>query len=147
MNSLQSTQRLYEFTRQFTKDDLVFCVISGGGSAILSAPREGVTLEEIQALTRKLLACGASIGEMNSIRKHLDSVKGGGLARWVDPATMITLILSDVVGSPLDVIASGPTVADPSTFGDAWAVLEKYKLLASAPENIIAYLKNGKKLT
>jgi hydroxypyruvate reductase len=112
-------------------DDLVFCLISGGGSALMSAPVEGVTLADLQALTAALLACGASIAEINILRRHLDRLKGGGLARLVAPARLVSLILSDVVGNPLETIASGPTAPDPSRREDALALLTRYKLLVT----------------
>jgi hydroxypyruvate reductase len=104
--------------------DLVLCVISGGGSALLVAPAEGVTLEDKQEVTRLLLACGADIHDINTVRKHLSRAKGGWLARCAHPATVVTLILSDVIGDDLNVIGSGPTVPDPSTFADAQAFLK-----------------------
>ncbi|MFN3373859.1 MAG: glycerate kinase, partial [Chloroflexus sp.] len=123
--------------------DLVVALISGGGSALLNLPVPGVTLADLQRLTAELLACGAPIGAINTLRKHLDQLKGGGLARLTAPATLITLILSDVVGSPLDVIASGPTVADPTTFADALALLDHYELRDRCPPAILAYLTAG----
>ncbi|HMQ34581.1 MAG TPA: glycerate kinase [Chloroflexaceae bacterium] len=124
-------------------DDLVLAVISGGGSALLTLPADGVALGDVQALTGALLASGASIGEINTLRKHLDRVKGGGLARLAHPAALVTLILSDVVGNPLDSIASGPTVGDPGTFAEALGVLERYGLVESAPPAIVAHLRRG----
>ena len=123
--------------------DLVLLLVSGGGSALLTLPAPGITLDDLQALTRALLASGASINEINTLRKHLDRVKGGGLARLAHPATLAALVLSDVVGSPLDVIASGPAVADTTTFADAWAVLERYGLAESAPPPVTALLRRG----
>ncbi|MCC7355553.1 MAG: glycerate kinase [Anaerolineae bacterium] len=122
-------------------DDLVFCLLSGGGSALLPLPAGGITLADKQALTGALLRSGATINEINTVRKHCSQVKGGQLARWVQPASLVCLILSDVVGNPLDVIASGPTVPDTSTFADAWAVLKRYGLEESAPSAIIAHLR------
>ena len=107
---------------------LVLCLMSGGGSALLPAPAEGLTLAEKQETTRLLLECGATINEINAIRKHLSRVKGGHLARAAYPARMISLLLSDVIGDPLDVIASGPTVPDESTFGECLEIVEKYAL-------------------
>lgn len=124
-------------------DDLVIALISGGGSALLVAPADGLTLADKQGLTASLLACGATINEMNCLRKHCSAVKGGQLARAVTPATLITLVLSDVIGSPLDVIASGPTVPDSSTWADAWALVEKYELAAKLPERVVARLQAG----
>jgi glycerate 2-kinase len=126
-----------------TARDLVIALISGGGSALLTLPAPGLGLGDLQALTGQLLACGASIGEINTLRKHLDLMKGGGLARLAHPAALVTLILSDVVGSPLDVIASGPTVPDPSSFADALAVLARYELEASAPAAVLDRLRQG----
>jgi hydroxypyruvate reductase len=123
--------------------DLVLALISGGGSALLPLPVAGVSLGEIQALTGMLLASGATINEMNALRKHLEQLKGGGMARMAAPAALATLVLSDVVGSPLDVIASGPTVPDNTSFGDALAVLERYDLLERAPAPIGAHLRAG----
>ena len=104
---------------------MVICVISGGGSALLPLPYDGIALKEKQETTRLLLACGADITEINAIRKHISQVKGGQLARIVQPATLITLILSDVIGDPLDSIASGPTAPDQTSFKDCWSILEK----------------------
>jgi hydroxypyruvate reductase len=123
--------------------DLVICLISGGASALLTMPVTGVSLADLQALTSLLLACGANINEINTLRKHLDQVKGGQLARLAQPARVASLILSDVVGSPLDVIGSGPSVPDSSSFADAYAVLERYGLLGKAPVSIVKYLQRG----
>jgi hydroxypyruvate reductase len=103
----------------------------------------GVQLAEVQQLTGLLLGCGASINEINTLRKHLEQLKGGGLARMAAPATLATLVLSDVVGNPLDVIASGPTVPDSSSFGDAYAVLEQYGLTEQAPTALLRHLRAG----
>jgi glycerate 2-kinase len=143
VSSVRSAQSLIDLVQGCNKDDLVIGLISGGGSALISLPVECVSLRDIQELTRQLLACGADIGEINTLRKHLDRVKGGGLARAVYPATMVNLILSDVIGSPLDVIASGPTVADPTTFSDGYAVLQKYDLLERIPISILNYMTAG----
>lgn len=124
-------------------DDLVFCVISGGGSALLPLPAEDITLEEKQTVTQHLLDCGATIHEINRIRKHISRVKGGQLARVVHPATLITLILSDVIGDPLDVIASGPTVPDSSTFADCTRIIERYALRDRLPDAVAAHLAAG----
>ncbi|MEZ4864450.1 MAG: glycerate kinase [Caldilineaceae bacterium] len=124
-------------------DDLVLALLSGGGSALLVAPAEGLTLADKQAMTNALLACGATINEINCLRKHCSAVKGGQLARAVAPATLVTLALSDVIGSPLDVIASGPTTPDASTWADAWAVVEKYALASKLPKAILQRLQLG----
>ena len=126
-------------------DDLVICLISGGGSALLVSPSPGITLDDMQELTTYLLACGANINEINTLRKHLDRVKGGGLAGMAAPAAVATLILSDVIGDPLDVIASGPTVPDPSTYEQAYQILERYDLLDRVPRSITTHLKEGQR--
>lgn len=143
--SLSSTLELVNVLRSCGEDDLVLCTISGGGSALMTLPVEGVPLKDIQQLTRLLLAGGATIQEMNTLRKHLDQVKGGGLARLASPAQMITLILSDVVGSPLESIASGPTVADPTTFAEALSILQKYHLTENTPPSILEILHRGER--
>ena len=124
-------------------DDLVFCLISGGGSALLTAPVEGIALADLQQLTGLLLRSGAPIQRINGLRKHLELLKGGGLARLAAPARVVTLILSDVAGDPLDAIASGPTVPDPTTYADAWQTLEHFGLLAGAPPAILTHLQRG----
>jgi glycerate 2-kinase len=123
--------------------DLVICLLSGGASALLTLPVSGVELADVQLLTDRLLRSGATINELNTVRKHLSRIKGGGLARIAAPATVISLILSDVVGDPLDVIASGPTAPDPTTFADAWATLEHYGLTEIAPASILQRLRAG----
>jgi glycerate 2-kinase len=123
--------------------DLVICVISGGGSALLVAPAEGVTLEDKQEVTRLLLACGADIHEINTVRKHLSRAKGGGLARLAYPATVVSLILSDVIGDDLNVIASGPAVPDTSTFADARGVFQKYDIWDRVPESVRHRIQSG----
>lgn len=140
---VDATQRIADLLGGTTERDLVIALISGGGSALMMLPVPGVRLEDMQQLTSALLACGATINEMNTLRKHLDQVKGGGLARMAHPATLVTLILSDVVGNPLDVIASGPTVPDTSTFADAWGILEHYNIVAQVPMSIQNYLQDG----
>ena len=122
---------------------LVLFLISGGGSALLVAPCEGVLLEEKQKVTDMLLRSGASIGELNTVRKHLSQVKGGRLARAAYPARGLSLILSDVIRDSLDVIASGPTCADPSTYEDALHILERYGLTESAPAGVMEALRRG----
>jgi len=122
------------------EDDLVIAVLSGGGSALMTLPVDGITLADVQDLTDALLRSGAPIGAINTTRKHLSQLKGGQLARHAHPATVITLIVSDVVGSPLDVIASGPTVPDSTTAADARAVLKRYGVWAQAPEPVRRHL-------
>jgi len=126
-----------------TARDLVLVLISGGGSALLPLPVAGITLADIQALTQALLRCGADITEINTIRKHLSRLQGGQLARLAQPAQVVTLILSDVVGTPLDVIASGPTVPDPTTYADALAVLNRYAILNQIPPSVRHHLSAG----
>jgi hydroxypyruvate reductase len=123
--------------------DLVLVLISGGGSALTPAPVDGVTLAEKQSLTKALLACGADIREMNTLRKHISRLKGGQLARAAAPARVFTLILSDIVGDPLDAIASGPTVPDPTTYADALAILDKYRIREEIPSSIRTHLEAG----
>ena len=125
-------------------DDVALCVISGGGSALLPCPVEGVSLADKQAVTKLLHASGATIGEMNAVRKHLSRVKGGRLAEAFHGKRLISLVISDVVGDPLDVIASGPTAADPTTFADALAVLDRYGLTDKAPDAVVVCLRRGK---
>ncbi len=141
--SLEATRALVALLRDCHADDLIFCLISGGGSALMTLPQHDVPLGDLQALTKLLLASGATISEINCLRKHLDQIKGGGLARIAHPATLVTLVLSDVVGSPLSAIASGPTVADPSTYADALAVLERYGLGEQVPGGIRWALEEG----
>lgn len=139
--ALTAGDRVLSLAQAAQAGDLVIVLLSGGGSALLEAT--GVTLPDLQALTAALLACGATIGEINCLRKHLSLIKGGQLARAVYPARLVTLVLSDVVGSPLDVIASGPTVPDPSTWADAWRVVAKYDLAERLPSAIVSYLQAG----
>lgn len=141
-NSLNAGELLLAAAEKFTEKDLVFCLISGGGSALVTAPYQGINLQDMRELTRELLACGARIDEINTLRRHLDRIKGGGLAKQVFPARLISLILSDVVNSPLEAIASGPTAPDPSTLQDVWAVLEKYNLKNKIPTSIIKHFEN-----
>jgi glycerate 2-kinase (EC 2.7.1.-) len=136
-------ERIATLLTQLGERDLVLALISGGGSALLTRPAPGISLDDLQNLTEVLLACGASINEINTLRRHLDTLKGGGLARLAAPATVITLVLSDVVGDPLDVIASGPTVADPTTFANALNVLERYNVLDQTPVAIRRRLESG----
>ena len=140
---LRGAQRIAKMLEGLTEKDLVICVISGGGSALLTLPAPGISLADVQQLTEALLRCGATINEINAVRKHISRLKGGNLARLAHPAQVVSLILSDVVGSPLDVIASGPTVPDTTTFRDAYGVLEKYGLLDKVPAPIVERLRAG----
>jgi glycerate 2-kinase len=137
------SQRIAEMLASAAKNDLVICLISGGGSALMTLPVEGITLDDMQALTEALLRAGANIVEINAIRKHLDQLKGGKLARLAAPARVVSLILSDVVGNPLDSIASGPTVPDTSTFADALQLLERYGLMGKVPASVEDVLERG----
>jgi hydroxypyruvate reductase len=127
--SLNGGRRILEAAASVGENDLVMVLISGGGSAVVAAPARGLTLEDLKATNELLLRSGATITELNTVRKHLSAVKGGRLAEALSEArAIVTLVLSDVIGDPLDVVASGPTVPDPSTFADALAVLDKYDL-------------------
>jgi hydroxypyruvate reductase len=137
------TRRMAEVLASTTSRDLVLAVLSGGGSALLTLPAPGLTLSDLQGTTDLLLRSGAAIGELNAVRKHLSLIKGGGLARLAGKATVVSLVLSDVVGDPLDTIASGPTVPDPSTFADAWAVLQDHDLQESVPHRVREHLQAG----
>jgi glycerate-2-kinase len=126
-----------------SEQTLVVCLLSGGGSALLVAPVEGVSLRDKQATTELLLRSGASIAEVNAVRKHLSAVKGGRLAQRCHPAAVLTLIMSDVIGDRIDVIASGPTAPDNSTFADAWAVVRKYGLQEILPHPVAGLIQRG----
>lgn len=142
-NGVRATQEIVNLLRDVSKDDLVICVVSGGGSALMEWLVEGVTLDDLRALTNELLRCGATINEINALRKHLSRVKGGQLARLAQPARVLALILSDVLGSPLDVIASGPTAPDSSTFADCLRIVDKYALRENIPPPILEHLERG----
>ena len=129
---------------ELTERDLVIVLVSGGGSALLCAPAAGLTLEDKIITTKQLLACGATINEVNCVRKHLSAVKGGRLAAAFSPATVLTLVLSDVIGDDLDAIASGPTVPDPTTFADALGIVKRYGIEDTLPATVIARLLAGK---
>ena len=141
--SLESAKNLADFSTQVTKNDLVLCLISGGGSSLMTLPVEPICLEDMQAVTKQLLFSGATINEVNAVRKHLDKIKGGGLAKMVWPAKLVTLILSDVIGDSLDAIASGPTVADPSTFSDVMQIIRGYQIEKNIPESVLGIIKDG----
>jgi hydroxypyruvate reductase len=140
---LAGARGVVELVRRAGKGDLVVVLISGGGSALWPMPAGEITLEEKIATTDLLLRSGATINEVNTVRKHLSLIKGGWLARHAQPATVLTLILSDVLGNPLDVIASGPTVPDSTTFGDALAVVDRYDLRDRLPAAVRRYLERG----
>lgn len=135
--------QILDLLRSATEDDLVVCLISGGGSALLPAPAPGLSLQEKIAVTDLLLRSGATIQEINIVRKHLSQVKGGRLAQAAAPARLMVLALSDVLGDPLDAIASGPASPDPTTFADALAVVRRYQLEDRLPASALAYLRRG----
>lgn len=143
---LEGTRRILGLVDSLTPRDLVLVLVSGGASALMEAPVPGVSLADLQALTESLLRSGATIGEINTVRKHLSQVKGGRLAERIarQGTQAAVLILSDVVGSPLDAIGSGPCVPDPTTFADAWAVLERYNLLDQVPPSVFRHLERGR---
>jgi glycerate 2-kinase len=142
-NGLRATEQIVDLLRQTTNEDLVINLISGGGSALLCSPADGVSFREKQEMTRLLLRCGAPIGEINAIRKHISKVKGGRLARLAYPSTLISLILSDVVGDSISAIASGPTAPDPSTFSECKAILDRYKLREKESRSIARLIDKG----
>ena len=142
-SGMQGCIEILNLLSQTKSDDLVICLISGGGSALLPLPCEGITLEEKRRTTELLLKCGATIQEINAVRKHISKIKGGRLACAAYPSELITLILSDVIGDDLAVIASGPTVPDKSTFLDAKEVLRRYELLDKLPGSIIRHIQQG----
>lgn len=141
--SAAGARRVLDLAREAGPDDLVVCLISGGGSALLEQPADGIEVADLSRVVGLLLASGAPITEVNTVRRHLSAVKGGRLAEAIAPARLITLVLSDVVGSPLDAIASGPTVPDPTTFDDAQEVLERYGLSEAVPVAISRHLRAG----
>src|SRR5262245_33902785 len=134
---------ILRLVRSAGADDVVLCLLSGGGSALLPAPAADITLADKQHVTQLLHACGATINEMNAVRKHLSDIKGGRLAEAFWGKLLVSLIISDVVGDPLDVIASGPTAPDPTTFADAWNVLERYQLLDKVPGSVREHVWQG----
>jgi glycerate 2-kinase len=141
-NGVAATRKILEILKEAEEKDLVFSLISGGGSALLPQPADGITLQEKQAITKSLLECGATIEEINAIRKHISASKGGQMAKLSYPATVVNLMLSDVVGDRMDVIASGPFVPDTSTFEGAWEIILKYRL-EEIPPSITKYLRIG----
>lgn len=140
---LEGARRIESMARAAGPRDLLICVISGGASALTPSPVQPITLEEMRRTTSQLLACGANIHELNTVRKHIETLKGGQLARLASPARLLALILSDVVGDDLDVIGSGPTVGDTSTFADAARIFEKYRV--DPPAAVVARIAHGLK--
>ncbi len=142
-DSVRGAKAVLELLSRAGADDLVIFLISGGGSALMTAPINGIDLTTYQRFNSQILACGADIKEFNTLRKHLDAVKGGRLAQAAAPAKQITIILSDVVGSPVDIIASGPTVPDPGTFADAARIIGKYSGGTEFPTEIVDTIRLG----
>ncbi len=140
----EGARKIQRLLKESGPKDLVIFLLSGGGSALLPFPADHIDLREKQEVTQLLLDCGADIKEINTIRKHISMMKGGWLAKWAYPSTVIAFILSDVVGDQLDVIGSGPTVPDPSTFEEAWEILKKYDLLNEISPSIQKRLRSGK---
>jgi hydroxypyruvate reductase len=143
LRSVNAGNAALKFLSQLTSDDLLVCLISGGGSALMTAPR--IPLEDLQSLTSALLACGARIDEINTLRRRLDQLKGGGLARAANGAQIVSLILSDVVNDSIEAIASGPTAPDPTTNADALSIIEKYDLEGKIPATVISSLRETPK--
>jgi glycerate 2-kinase len=137
------TEDILKLLKRADEHTLVFCLISGGGSALMPLPVSGLTLEDKQKTTQALLDCGATIHEINTIRKHISAVKGGKLAKAAYPGTLVTLILSDVIGDDLDVIASGPTVPDRSRYADCLEIINKYNLIDKIPHVVSTYIERG----
>lgn len=142
-NGLRATSEILNISKKATDKDLVLCLISGGGSALLADFPDGSSLQEIMIINDLLVKSGACISEINAVRKHISGVKGGRLAQKVAPATLVTLILSDVPGDAPDVIASGPTVPDPTTYQDALDVLTKFNLLKLVPPSLMEHIESG----
>jgi glycerate 2-kinase len=145
-NGVNGAKKMLELINNSSKNDLIICLISGGGSALLPLPQNGISLEDLQQINSLLLASGASIHEINAIRKHISKIKGGNLAKTLfnsSGATLISLIISDVVGNNLDSIASGPTVPDPTTFKDVLYILNKYTLYDKIPKSVKNLIEEG----
>ena len=142
---VEGTKRMLEIAEQAEQDDLIICLVSGGGSSLMPLPRGGISISDKREITNALLKCGATINEINTVRKHISDFKGGWLAKKAYPATILNLILSDVVGDPLDFIASGPTVPDSTTFSDAVNILKKYGLWDTTAASIRKILTDGEK--
>lgn len=140
---VEGTKKILALLEKSNDNDLVIFLLSGGASALLTSPADTISLEDLQQTTAVLLSSGATIQEVNCIRKHLDIVKGGQLARAAAPATSVALILSDVVGDSLEIIASGPTTPDSSTYQEALEILSRYRLMEEVPSNVIAHLEMG----
>lgn len=145
VSGVEGTRGILEIAGRAKEDDLVICLISGGGSSLMPLPRGEISIDDKRQVTEALLRCGATINEVNTVRKHISDFKGGWLAKKAHPATILNLILSDVVGDPLDFIASGPAVPDSTTFSDAVKVLRKYNLWDKIPVSVKKVLSDGEK--
>ena len=144
-SGVEGTRKMLKIAEKAGENDLIICLISGGGSSLMPMPRGEITIADKRQITEDLLKCGATINEINTVRKHISEFKGGWLAKKAYPATILNLILSDVLGDPLDFIASGPTVPDSTTFSDAIKVLKKYGLWEKTPKTIKRVLMDGEK--
>jgi len=144
-SGVEGASRMLDLVSQAKENDLIICLLSGGGSSLMPQPRSGISLEDKRKVTDSLLKSGATINEINAVRKHISGIKGGWLAKKAYPATVVNLILSDVVGDPLDSIASGPTVPDSSTFHDAIEILKRYRLWDKVPSSVTKVLLDGEK--
>jgi glycerate 2-kinase len=144
-HSLRGAQRIARLVSEAGETDLVLCLLSGGGSALCTLPDGNITLGDLRMVTRQLLSCGANIHEVNTLRKHVSQIKGGGLARLAYPATAVSLIISDVIADRLDSIASGPTAPDETTFQDAYDIMKKHGLLETVPVAIRNHIEAGLK--
>ncbi|MCK4478698.1 glycerate kinase [Candidatus Bathyarchaeota archaeon] len=142
---MKGAEKMLNLVSQAEKNDLIICLISGGGSSLMPLPRGKITLNDKRQVTEALLKSGATINEVNTVRKHISAFKGGWLAKKAYPATIVNLILSDVIGDPLDFIASGPTVPDSTTFADAIEIMRRYSLWANMPQSVRTVLVEGQK--
>jgi glycerate 2-kinase len=142
--SVAGARQALDLAESAGPDDVVVCLVSGGASALLAAPAEGLSLVDLQTMNRALLQCGANVVESNTVRKHVSDIKGGRLAAATGRSRLVTLVLSDIVGDPLDAIASGPTIPDPTTFEDALAVVDRHGLRGRIPEGIVIHLERGR---
>ncbi|MEM0247279.1 MAG: glycerate kinase [Desulfurococcaceae archaeon] len=143
LNTLKSSQRLLEYLEHVSERDILLVLVSGGGSALFEIPEEGVTLEDVAWITRELMRRGVGIYELNTVRKRLSRVKGGKLLRYINASRVVSLIVSDVIGDRVDVVASGPTAPDETSFADAYSVLERSGLLGSLPRHVRELLERG----
>lgn len=141
--NVKAAAEVVSAAKSATADSLLVCLISGGGSSLMSLPAEGITFQDIVRTTNLLLKCGAGIEKINSVRKHISSAQGGQLARSANGAQVLSLIISDIVGNPISSIASGPTAPDPTTFADALKILKDYNLSQRAPKRVVLRLKKG----